>query len=134
MRKWINAVVKSCPGQVALTGDRVYGPASVEGDEPGDSPTRPFIVIHFSTHVRGLGGVKQQRVQVWVHDDKTTMLPVDGLIADLEEHVPAQAPQSYDGDWIMDCVWEDTSGDGFDDHFNTNVRYITFLVTYKPGV
>jgi hypothetical protein len=51
----------------------------------------------------------------------------------LEDLVPATAPQQHADGWIMDTKWEDTSGDGFDDHYGTTVRYVTFLVTYRPA-
>lgn len=133
MRKWSYETVASSPGVSEAFASRIYGPGAVEGAEPGDSPTRPFIVIRFSTRDSALGGVKQQRIQVWLHDDNSSMLPMDSIANGLEKWLPDNAPAWHDGDWIMDCVWEDTSGDGFDDHYQTQTRYVTFLITYRPA-
>jgi hypothetical protein len=50
----------------------------------------------------------------------------------LEKYIPTLAPAKLaSGEVVMDAKWEDTSGDGYDDHYLTSTRYVTFLLTYK---
>lgn len=134
MRKWLYEAVKSCPGQQEFSAGRVMTTGSVEG--PGgvdDAPDKPFIVIRLSTADPFPGtSVKQQRGQVWLHDNPGSLLDTDGLCEALADHVPAQAPAVRPEAVIMECEYEETSGDGFDDHFQTDTRYVTFRITYKP--
>jgi hypothetical protein len=136
MRKWLYAAVVDCPRQEELIGGRVYSPGSVEGpDGPGDNPDGDFIVIRFSTNQPPIGmpgsKVKQQRAQVWVHSLPGSMLPLDEMCDELEDWLPAQAPAVFEGDVVMDCKWEDTFGDAYDDHYGTNTRFVSVLITYK---
>lgn len=133
MRKWAYEATKACTGMEEFSGGRVYSSGSVDGPE-ADSPERPFVVIRFSTNQRGLARVKQQRFQVWLHTEPGSMIPIDELCEQLEEWLPSQAPVRHGSDWIMDCVWEFTSPDTFDDHYKTETRYVEFLATFRPGI
>lgn len=134
MRKWAFDAVSTCPGQVEFAANRIYSSGSVDGAE-ADSPTRPFIVIRFSTKQLALPKtkVKQQGFQVWLHMEPGSMLPIDDLAGELEDWLPSQAPVRAHGDWIMDCAFQFTSPDTFDDHYKTETRYAEFLVTFRPG-
>lgn len=134
MRKWAYDTVKACPGLSDFAGDRVFSSGSVDGPE-ADSPERPFVVIRFSTNQSGLPKtkVKQQRFQAWLHMEPGSMLPIDDLCLAMEDWVPSQAPQLNNGYRIMECVWEFTSPDTFDDHYKTETRYVEFLTTFRPA-
>lgn len=134
MRKWLYARVKSCPGQTEFSSDRIFSSGSVDGVE-ADSPDKPFIVIRFSLNQAGLPRtkVRQQRFQVWLHTEPGSMLPTDVLCQELSEWLPSQAPAQFEDEWIMDCLYETTSSDGYDDHFKTETRYVEFLGTYRPA-
>jgi hypothetical protein len=127
--------VMACPKASDPFGERVFAPGGAEGPGgEGDSPDRPFVMIRAATNQPGIrgGAPKQQRFQVYVHDTPGDTTNIDDLQKELEDTVPGQAPVANAEGWIMDCVWEDTSGDGFDDHYGTTVRYVTFLVTWRP--
>jgi hypothetical protein len=137
MRKWLYAAVKSCPGQAEMVQNRIYSTGGVEGDEgPGDNVEPPFIVLRFGTNnnPRMPGStVKRQFAEVWVHTSPGSMIPTDDLVGELEKWLPSQAPARYQEDRIMECDWQFTSGDGFDDHYRTTTRYVEVLVTFNAG-
>lgn len=134
MRKWMFAAVNSTPGRVALIGDRLMTTGAVDGPAgDGDRPDTPFAVLRAATNQGGMGHVKQQRYQVWLHRDPGSMIDIDDFMKALEEHVPTLAPSQTAEGVVMDAKWEDTSGDGFDDHFQTVTRYASFLLTYNPA-
>lgn len=138
MRKWLYESVVSSPSQDEFSGGRVLSSGGVEGDEgQGDSPSRPFIVLRLSTNqqITRLPGatIRQQFVQVWLHTEPGSMIPTDDLCEELSKHLPAQAPAKREDEVIIECDWRDTSSDGFDDHYQTATRFVTFLVTYKTA-
>lgn len=120
-------------------GDRVFESGAVEGPEgEGDSPDNPFIVIRASTNQPPLFmsrevKVKQSRFQVWVHDTPGDTSTIDAMVKTLEDDLPDAAPYVEDGNHYMECRWEDSSADAYDDHFQTTTRYVTFLVTWRPA-
>lgn len=142
MRKWMYEAVKSCDGQTEFSADRIMTTGAVEGPEgDGDSPARPFIVIRAATNQPPLqlgsaSKIKQQRYQIWLHREPGSMLDIDDFCKSLEDGIPAMAPDNS-SEWVPDVImearWEDTSGDGYDDHFKTTTRFVTFLVTYNPA-
>jgi hypothetical protein len=128
--------VMACPLAADRFGSRVFSTGAGEGPEGGgDSPDRPFVVIRAAVNQPGVrgGAAKQQRFQVYVHDIPGDTTNIDDMQKQLEDLVSQRAPVATTEGWIMDCVWEDTSGDGFDDHYGTTVRYVTFLVTWRPA-
>lgn len=136
MRKWMYQTVDGLEAASTFAAGGIHTSGGTEGDDgPSDAPAKPFIVIRLGTNqqiVRMPGSkVKQQLVQVWLHTEPGTMLPTDEVAAALEEHVPAQAPAKTDEFIIIAAEWMDTSGDGYDDHYGTETRYVTFLVTFK---
>lgn len=141
MRDWIYDKVISCPSQADVAGGRVFTTGAVDGptSEVEDIPAMPFIVIRLGVKDNtGLPGsrIKQQGAQIWVHSDPnsdtgSSMLPTDDLLRELETWLPGQAPEVVDGEVIIDCAWQFTSGDGYDDHFRSTTRYVTVLVTFK---
>lgn len=138
-RKWMYDEVLACPKVQGAVADRIFGTGSVEGPEgDGDSPDRPFIVIRASTNQRPLllnmSPTKQTRYQVYVHDAPGDTTAMDDIVEQLENRLPGRAPADNVEGHITDCRWEDTSGDGFDDHYGTTTRYVTFLVTWRPAV
>ena len=133
-RQFMYEAVSSLPTVQASFGGRVMSVGAGEG--PGgedDRPTVPFIIIRSSTNQRGEGRVKQQRYQVWVHWSGGDTTPADNAVVELENVLPGKAGVSSPDGYIMDVRWEDTSGDGYDDHYGTNVRYVTFLATYSTA-
>lgn len=139
MRAWLYETVLSCPDQADFSGGRVYTSGGVEGAEgPGDTPARPFIINRLSVNqqITRLPGttIRQQSVQVWLHTDPGSMLDTDDMAESLTTWLPSQTPAKRMGEVIIDCEWQDTSGDGYDDHYKTQTRYVTFLVTYKTTV
>lgn len=138
-RQWMYDQVMACDKVQETVDDRVFSTGSVEGPEgDGDSPARPFIVIRASTNTRPLSlnmaPTKQSRYQVWVHDSPGDTTNIDDIVQQLENRLPAMAPSSNVEGRITDCRWEDTSGDGYDDHYGTTTRYVTYLVTWRPAV
>ena len=135
-RAYMYEAVSACPKASSAFGDRVFAPGGAEGPGgEGDSPARPFVMIRAATNQPGVRGgkPKQQRFQVYLHDTPGDTTNIADLQKELEDLVPATAPTAHADGWIMDTTWEDTSGDGYDDHYNTTVRYVTFLVTYRPA-
>ena len=138
-RQFMYDSVTSLPTVHSLFGDRVMSTGAGEGPEgDGDMPTAPFVIIRAQTNQRPVFlpaapevKVKQQRYQVWVHWQGGDTTPADDLVKELEDQVPPMAGVKTSEGNIMECRWEDTSEDGYDDHFKTNTRYVTFLVTYK---
>jgi hypothetical protein len=131
MRKWVYESVVACDKPEGW-GNRVFSSGSV--DQPdGDSPQRPFIVIRLSTAATPLAGtqIKQQNFQVWMHRVPGSMLNVDELALNMERHMEAAAPAQVTGFNIMECSWQFTSEDQYDDHFKTSTRFAAFLATYK---
>lgn len=134
MRKWMFAAVNSCPGSSALLGGRLMTTGAVDGpDGDGDAPATPFAVLRAATNQTGMGHVKQQRYQVWIHTTPGSMISTDEFLKSLENHIPSLTPSKTAEGVVIDARWEDTSGDGFDDHFQTTTRYATFLITYNPA-
>jgi hypothetical protein len=131
--------VKSMPSMSTKFGDRLMATGAGEGPEgDGDMPDAPFVIIRAATNQRPVFmpstpemKVKQQRYQVWIHWKGGDTDPSDALAKELEDQVPPMAGVRTAEGNIMDCRWEDTSGDGYDDHYGTNTRYVTFLVTYR---
>lgn len=133
MRSWMFVAVNSTPGSAGLLGGRVMTTGAAEGpDGNGDAPDTPFAVIRAATNQPGQGPVKQQRYQVWVHTQPGTLTPTDDFMKALEKHIPMLAPDKTADGVVMEVRWEDTSGDAYDDHFQTTTRYASFLMTYKP--
>lgn len=138
-RKWMYDRVMACPKVVTNVTDRIFGTGSVEGPGgDGDSPQRPFIVVRAATNQRPIGlnmvPTKQQRFQVYFHDTPGDTTAMDDVVEQLENIVPTVNGEASSEGWITNCRWEDTSGDGFDDHYGTTTRYVTFLVTWRPTV
>lgn len=138
MRKWLVETVTSCPTQSSVTGGRIFTTGSADGPthEPEDIPDFPFIIIREGVNTNpNMPGtkVKQQTAQVWIHDAPGSMLPTDKLASELEKWLPSQAPHTNSDGVVMACEWQFTSGDGFDDHFGSTVRYVTVLVTFKEA-
>lgn len=136
MRKWMYENVTGCPGVSGFAADRVYTSGGAGGElGPDDMPSKPFIMIRLGINQQGtrLPGttIRQQSVQVWLHTEQGSMLSTDALAEALQKHLPAQAPEKRADEVIIECEWLDTSGDGYDDHFKTETRYVTFLVTFK---
>ena len=136
-RQFIYDAVMLCPKATSTFGSRVFAPGGAEGPGgEGDAPATPFVMIRAATQQNLVGGgskPKQQRYQVYVHDTPGDTTNIDDLVKQLEDQVPTRAPVAKTEGWIMDCRWEDTSGDGYDDHYSTTVRYVTFLVTWRPA-
>lgn len=135
LRKWAYAQVTGLTGFV-IPDSRVYSSGAVGAEIPGDSPTRPFAVIRFATEAAGLlpsYPIHQRRFSVWVHDEPGTMENIDAAAKQLKEDLPATVPVLFEGDRIMECLWEGTSEDFYDDHFGTNVVRVDFNATYKPA-
>lgn len=138
-RKFMYDSVLTMPSVPGQFGSRVM--ATGAGQGPGgetDRPTTPFIIIRAQTNQRPIlmpaaseMKVKQQRYQVWVHWDSDDTTPADDVVAELENLMPTKAGVATAEGNIIECRWEDTSEDGYDDHYATNTRYVTFLVTYK---
>lgn len=134
MRKWIYESVLSTPDRASVFGTRVHTTGAGEGDDPGEAPDKPFIIIRLGmkNSTQPQTRVKQQRAQVWIHWEPGSMIGIDDFAVALEKHIPTLAPaKPASGEVVMDAVWEDTSGDGYDDHYLTSTRYVTFLVTYN---
>lgn len=138
-RQFMYDSVMTMPSISAKFGDRVMSTGAGEGPEgEDDRPTTPFVIVRAQTNQRpiflpGEVKVKQQRYQVWVHWDGGDTTAADDLVKELEDEMPSKAPVKTAEGNIMECRWEDTSGDGYDDHYGTNTRYVTFLVTYKAA-
>lgn len=137
-RKFMYDSVMAMPSITSHFGGRVMAVGAGEG--PGgddDRPTTPFVIIRAQTNQNQVfmpqGTPKQQRYQVWVHWDGGDTTDADALVRELEDGLWPLAPVKTAEGWIMECRWEDTSGDGYDDHYRTNTRYVTFLVTYREA-
>lgn len=138
-RQFMYDSVKTMPSITSKFGDRIMSTGAGEGpDGDGDRPTTPFVIIRAQTNQRPVFApqtpemkVKQQRYQVWIHWEGGDTTPADDLVKELEDGMPTKAPTKTAEGNIMEVRWEDTSGDGYDDHYGTNTRYVTFLVTYK---
>jgi hypothetical protein len=129
MRTWIYNLVKNIAGMAAIVGDRVY---SSTGVEDNDVPDRPFLMVHMGLEQPPLGmRVPEARAQevpfdVVVHDEPGSMLSIDQACVLLKTALPAAAPAVVGGMSVYECRWEDTSGDGYDDHFKTVTRRVSF--------
>lgn len=138
-RQFMYDSVMTMPTIASVFGSRVMATGAGEGPEgEGDLPDVPFVIIRAQTNQRpvfmpGEVKVKQQRYQVWIHWRGGDTDASDDLVKDLEDRMPLLAPSKTAEGNIMECRWEDTSEDGYDDHYKTNTRYVTFLVTYKAA-
>lgn len=140
-RQFMYDSVGSLPSISSKFGDRVMSTGAGEGPEgEGDMPTAPFVIIRAETNQRPIFlaaapevRIRQQRYQVWVHWQGGDTTASDDLVKELEDLLPLKAPTVTGEGNIMECRWEDTSPDGYDDHFSTDTRYVTFLVTYKAA-
>jgi hypothetical protein len=133
LRKWAYEQVTGLPG-LGIPAARVYSSGSVGETIPGDSPSRPFAVIRLAPEIPGLlpgYPVHQRRFGVWIHDDPGTMEKLDAAAKIIKDGLHHPVPVMYEGIFIMDCVWEGTSEDFYDDHFLTNVVRVDFLLTHK---
>lgn len=135
LRKLVYTKVSALPG-LGIAPANVFSSGATGLAVPGKSPTRPFAVVRFQPDAPGLLStypVHQQRFNVWVHDEPGTMERIDTAVKVLKEDLPGALPGVLDGLRVIECVWEGTFSDGYDDHFGTNVTYVDFMATYKPA-
>lgn len=125
--EWIyQNVLNALPSGMTLMSSGASG-----AKEAGNSPSRPFAVWHGDGSMGGLGHVKQKVISVWVHDDPGTLARINLAIEDLEGTLPAAAPYRDGEITVMDCSWQFSSADAFDDFFKTNTRYAEFRLTWR---
>lgn len=116
--------------------DRLFSAGAAGMKNPGDSPSRPFAVVRFQPDNPGLVPklpASQQRFSIWIHDEPGSMDNIEDAVAALRDGLPSALPGLLEGTRVMECVWEGTSADGYDDHFGTTTVYVDFMATYKPS-
>ena len=115
---------------------RVFSPGAVGMKNPGHSPIRPFAVMRFQPDNPGMVPklpMSQQRFNVWLHDEPGSMDNIEDAVAALKKGLPGALPGVSENLRVIECVWEGTSADGYDDHFGTTTVYVDFMATYKPA-
>jgi hypothetical protein len=135
LRKMVYAAVTGITG-FEIPDDQVFSSGAVGHKKPGDSPSRPFAVVRFNPDNPGLVSrypLHQRRFSVWLHDEPGSMDKIETAVAQLKLELPPSLPGVLEGLRVIDCVWEGTSADGYDDHFGTNTVYVDFMATYRPA-
>jgi len=114
--------------------DTVLSSGAAGVEIKGKSPTRPFIVLRFQPDGPGLVPqfpVAQRRWNAWIHDEPGSMEKIDSAAEALKVKIPTLLAGVGEGVRVLETVWEGTFGDGYDDHFGTNLTYVDFMTTYK---
>lgn len=125
MRTWVYNIIRALalPGGMA---DRVISSGA------SGSPIKPFIIVSMGMEEPILGLSRSTRTQtipfdVWIHDAPGSMVQnIDAAAVLIKDALPAASPAVVGGMSILDCRWEETSNDLYDDHFGTNTRRVSF--------
>jgi hypothetical protein len=124
MRLWLYNRIKAIAGMAAVVGDRIIASGAAE------NPGAPFLVVQMDPERRPLGLTRKARVQevhivVWVHDKPGSMVNIDKGCQLLKDNLPVEGIKVGNLS-IFELWWDETGGDAFDDHFNTNCRAVMF--------
>lgn len=112
---------------------RIFNSGGTGAEKPGDSPTRPFAVIRNDLDAPGVlpsFPISQLRWSIWLHDEPGSMKTINAGVQRVKTLVPQFNPQGQDV-WVMECSWQASGPDSYDDHYKTMTRYVDFLATFK---
>jgi hypothetical protein len=96
-----------------------------------DNPDPPFMAVSMGTEQTPLGmpaesGTQEIPFDVYVHDRPGSMLKIDQACVALKNNLPTVDGAVAGGMSIHSIRWEDTSADAYDDHYQTNMRRVSF--------
>jgi hypothetical protein len=121
-------------------GDPAAGPAKVMAAGAAGLPGRPeltppFLVVRALPPQPALVGTAVQQIPylIWVHDQQGSFEDVIGTVLfRLRKILPTKTPQRLQtGEVIMEVVWQNDSGDQFDEGFGTATRFGQYMITAR---
>lgn len=108
--------------------DRVFQTGSVD-----TNPVTPFIVYRQSGHFPGVtkrSKVRQQSLEIWVHDEPGDYSRIDGILNRIEQTFDAVVHASAaEGESIGSADFESRSPDLDDDGFGTICKMTNYTIT-----
>lgn len=133
MRAWIYNRVKACAGLDAEYAGNVISSGS------GDNPQGRFLLIAMNPEQPALGlpaAAQAQGIPFTVYVYAGTdgdMVSVDNACIALKNGIPTEDGVVVGNMSVYQVKWEESGEDGYDDHFNRNVRPVRFSMMTKSG-
>ena len=127
MRTWIYNRITALPLPAGMA-------TRVTSSGNADNPVRPFITLAMGPEQPVLGMPAEAAVQrvpfdVILHDKPGSMLNIDDAAVTIKNSLPTPDGAVVGNMSVYECRWDMTSSDGYDDHYGTNTRTVSFILT-----